>query len=76
MLGVAALLRGEQGLGEGFEESPQTRQHPAQQTRADLRVVEQLIQTGLIATFHDQHSSGRHSHPELLYANALRPMTF
>jgi len=52
MLGVGALLAAAQGSDEGFEESLQTRQQPAQQTRAYLRVVEQLIQAGLIAAFH------------------------
>src|SRR5882724_518534 len=49
---VGALLATAQGSDEGFEESSQTRQQAAQQSGAALRVVEQLIQAGLIAAFH------------------------
>jgi hypothetical protein len=62
--GVGTLLRREQGAGEGFEETLQTRQQVVQQTGTNLRVIEQLVQPGLIATFHDHHSPGRSSHPE------------
>ncbi len=72
MVGVDALLGADQRLGERLQEALQAWQHAAQQPRADLRVVEQLIQTGLIAGFHGSSPLGRPTLPEVLYANALR----
>jgi hypothetical protein len=72
MMGVGALLRAAQGSDEGFQESFQTGQKAAQQGRADLSIVEQFIQAGLIAAFHDSSPLGRPSPPESLYANVLR----
>src|SRR5262249_51260965 len=58
VMSVGAMLATAQGTDEGFEERLQTRQQAAQQSGADLRVAEQLIQAGLIAAFHGSPPPG------------------